>query len=131
MGHFVYIVECCDGTLYTGYATDVVVRVREHNGEGKTVAAKKLGAKYTRSRRPVRLVYQESALSRSEAQKREAAIKRLSAAQKRSLIHAQSVVGNENTHSYTVSISEIRHTRMAKGMDRKKEVKKPKKTVKK
>jgi len=67
---FVYMVQCADGTLYTGVTIDVLRRVKEHNGITK-------GAKYTRVRRPVLLTYQESFLSRSEACVREAAIKKL------------------------------------------------------
>lgn len=67
----VYIVRCADGTLYTGIATGVHRRVAEHNGAGRA------GARYTRARRPVVLVYQESAASRSEAARREYQIKQL------------------------------------------------------
>jgi len=70
MPWYVYIVRCVDGSLYTGTSTDVVARVATHNA-GK-------GAKYTRSRLPVLLVYTEHAASRSLALKREAVIKRLS-----------------------------------------------------
>lgn len=72
--HFVYLAECSDGTLYTGYTTDPERRQVEHN-RGK-------GAKYTRGRRPVRFVYLEEAASRSEAQKREAEIKAMSREEK-------------------------------------------------
>jgi putative endonuclease len=81
MNHFVYIVRCADGTLYTGYATDVEKRVREHNGETKG----KVAARYTRGRRPVELVYSEPCTSRSEALKREYAIKQLSKEAKQQL----------------------------------------------
>jgi putative endonuclease len=74
----VYIVECADATLYAGVTTDAEARVAKHN-EG-------LGAKYTRTRRPVELVYVESAADRSAAQKREHEIKRMSAAEKRALV---------------------------------------------
>lgn len=75
---FVYIVECADGTLYTGWTTDVEKRLQTHNaGEG---------AKYTRSRRPVRLLYSEPCADKSAALKREAEIKRLSRAKKLALI---------------------------------------------
>ena len=74
---FVYIVRCADGTLYTGYTKDVAARVDVHN-TGK-------GAKYTRSRRPVKLVYQEPAADRSAALRREHAIKRLTRAEKEAL----------------------------------------------
>lgn len=74
----VYILQCADGTLYTGVATDVAARVETHNA-GK-------GAKYTRGRLPVMLVYQESAGERGDALRRELAIKRLRPADKRRLI---------------------------------------------
>ena len=70
--HYVYILQCIDGTLYCGYTTNVERRVVEHNGEGKVA-----GARYTSGRRPVQLIYQESFATRSEAQKREAEIKKL------------------------------------------------------
>lgn len=76
---FVYIVRCNDNTLYTGVAKDLAKRLQQHNHGND-------GAKYTRGRRPVELVYQEHAASRSVAQQREYSIKRLSAAQKRQLI---------------------------------------------
>ena len=76
---FVYILECSDKTLYTGWTADLEKRVREHNnGKG--------GARYTRGRRPVRLVYFEACRSVSDALKREAGIKKLSRAQKLLLI---------------------------------------------
>jgi putative endonuclease len=78
--HYVYMVECADGTLYTGYTTDVEKRVEAHNGVG--------GAKYTRSRRPVRLVYREEFPSKGDALKREAQIKRLGRDEKLSLIRS-------------------------------------------
>ena len=67
----VYIVRCADGTLYTGIAKDVARRVGEHNGNNT------LGAHYTRTRRPVTLVYQEAAATRSDALRREHQIRRL------------------------------------------------------
>ncbi|MDR9501052.1 MAG: YchJ family metal-binding protein [Desulfurivibrionaceae bacterium] len=76
---FVYIVRCQDLTLYTGITTDPAQRLTAHNS-GTT------GAKYTRSRRPVRLVYLEESPCRSTASKREYAIKRLTLSQKRALI---------------------------------------------
>lgn len=75
---YVYMVECADGTLYTGVATDVTARVATHNA-GK-------GAKYTRGRLPVILVYRESVGERGAALRREFEIKRLRAADKRRLI---------------------------------------------
>ena len=68
----VYIVRCADDTLYTGIARDAVRRVEEHNSHDG------LGARYTRARQPVVLVYQEAATSRSEALKREYQIKQMS-----------------------------------------------------
>jgi putative endonuclease len=77
MSWHVYIVRCADGSYYTGSTTDLEKRLGEHNA--------KRGARYTASRTPVRLVYREVAASRSEAQKREAAIKKLSRAGKQAL----------------------------------------------
>jgi putative endonuclease len=75
--HYVYIVECSDGTLYTGYTTDVDRRVEEHN-EGE-------GAKYTRGRTPVEVVLVEEYETRSDAMSREAEIKSLSREEKEEL----------------------------------------------
>ena len=74
----VYILRCADGTLYTGIAPDVEKRLQKHN-EGK-------GAKYTRGRTPVELVYREEHPNRAEASKREYQIKHLSRAEKLELI---------------------------------------------
>ena len=76
--HFVYIVRCADGTLYTGYARNPKARVQTHN-TGR-------GARYTAGRRPVRLVYCESFESVGDALRRERALKRRSRAQKEALI---------------------------------------------
>jgi putative endonuclease len=76
--YFVYIVRCTDGTLYTGTAKDPQARERAHN-EGR-------GARYTSGRRPVTMVYAESCESRSLALKREHQVKRLTRAQKESLV---------------------------------------------
>ena len=76
----VYIVECADATLYTGIARDLAKRIATHN-EGK-------GARYVRSRLPVRLVWSISCNSRSAAQREEARIKNLQRAEKLSLIAA-------------------------------------------
>jgi putative endonuclease len=76
---FVYILRCADGTLYTGITTDLIRREQEHNSA-------KAGARYTRSRRPVTLVYSEAAANRSDASKREHAIKKLPLAGKLQLI---------------------------------------------
>jgi predicted GIY-YIG superfamily endonuclease len=74
---YVYIVRCADRTLYTGVARDLNARIDVHNA-GR-------GAKYTRARLPVKLIYQENAADRSAALRREHAIKRLSRAEKRAL----------------------------------------------
>lgn len=76
--HAVYVLECGDGTLYTGYTTDVPRRIEEHrNGDG---------AKYTRGRGPIELVHVERYESRSAALRREAAIKAQSRTAKLDLI---------------------------------------------
>jgi len=75
----VYMLRCADDSLYTGITTDVARRVAEHNGDSG------LGARYTRSRRPVQLVYVEAAASRAEATRREMAIKQLDRAGKLAL----------------------------------------------
>ena len=80
MAYSVYILQCSDKTLYTGIALDVRKRVKEHNESPRS-------AKYTRSRRPVTLRYQERAKDRGAALRREAAIKRLTRAAKLALIH--------------------------------------------
>ncbi|TDJ33467.1 MAG: GIY-YIG nuclease family protein [Gammaproteobacteria bacterium] len=75
---YVYILECADHTFYTGITTNLDERLREHN-EGN-------GARYTRGRRPLRLVYSEDARDRSEAQSHEYRIKQLSRKEKSRLI---------------------------------------------
>lgn len=75
---FTYIVECSDGTLYTGWTNHLEERMKTHN-EGK-------GAKYTRPRLPVRLVYYETFATKQEAMKREYAIKQLKRGEKEKLI---------------------------------------------
>jgi putative endonuclease len=76
----VYILRCADGSLYTGMARDAARRVKEHNNNDV------LGARYTRGRRPVRLVYQERQATRSQAARREGEIKGLRRSQKEALI---------------------------------------------
>lgn len=71
---YTYIVKCRDGTLYTGWTNDLEKRIRDHN--------RKKGAKYTRSRTPVELLYYEAFSTKSEAMKREYEIKQLSARDK-------------------------------------------------
>jgi len=68
--YYVYMLECADGTLYTGITTDLKRRVEEHNHSPK-------GAKYTRVRRPVVLVYSEEHTDRSSASRREHEIKKM------------------------------------------------------
>ena len=76
--HYVYVLECADGTYYTGYTTDVERRVAEHDaGEG---------AKYTRGRTPVELVHVEEYDTRSAAMSREHGIKSLSRRKKEQLV---------------------------------------------
>ena len=74
----VYILRCGDDSLYTGVTNNIEKRLKAHN-DGK-------GAKYTKARRPVVVVYEEPAANRSAAQKREAVIKKLSRAEKLGLI---------------------------------------------
>ena len=76
---YIYILQCADGLLYTGSTTDIDRRVKEHNA--------KKGGGCTRARLPVKLVYKEPHLNRSEAQKREAQIKKWSRQKKLSLIY--------------------------------------------
>lgn len=77
--HHVYVLQCQDGTLYTGSTNDLGRRMYAHNNL-------KSGAKYTRARRPVKLVYSERCDSLAAARKREAAIKRLTRKEKLDLI---------------------------------------------
>ena len=80
MPFFTYILHCADDTLYTGITTDLKRRIAEHNHDNKK------WAKYTRGRRPVEIVYFEECLSKSEALKRENAIKKLARREKERLI---------------------------------------------
>jgi putative endonuclease len=75
---YTYMVRCSDGSLYTGWTNDLKKRITSHNA-GK-------GAKYTKARRPVELVYYEEFQTREEAMKREYAIKQLSRKEKEALI---------------------------------------------
>ena len=77
-GNYVYILECADGTYYTGWTTDPARRLFTHNS-GK-------GAKYTRSRLPVKMVFCESCVTKSDALKREREIKKMSREEKTALI---------------------------------------------
>lgn len=75
---YVYMVECADGTFYTGWTFDPAARLQAHNA-GR-------GAKYTRARRPVKLVYTEEVTDERAARRREYALKQLTRAQKQKLI---------------------------------------------
>ncbi len=77
-GNYVYMVRCSDGSLYTGWSTNPVKRAAVHNS-GK-------GAKYTKSRRPVELVYYEKLETKQEAMSREAFIKKMKRSEKMQLV---------------------------------------------
>jgi putative endonuclease len=79
-GWHVYMLECADGSLYTGVATDIERRLRQHNGE---IVG---GARYTSGRRPVGLVWCETVADRTAAQVREAQIKKLDRSEKLELL---------------------------------------------
>ena len=79
--HFTYILRCSDDSLYTGYTTNLAKRLQTHNA-GK-------GAKYTKARLPVEMVYNEEYVTKEEAMRREAAIKKLTRKQKIELIKNQ------------------------------------------
>ena len=79
-GWYIYMIKCADTTFYTGITVDVTKRIKQHNGELKG------GAKYTRFKRPVTLVYQEEAKDRSAASIREYELKKLSREEKTRLI---------------------------------------------
>lgn len=78
---YVYILKCSDNTLYTGYTIDLDNRIKVHN--------KGLGAKYTRGRTPVKLVYKEEYATKGEALKREYSLKKLSRIEKIKLIKSE------------------------------------------
>ena len=84
MAYYVYILECSDKTLYTGIAKDVDKRLHEHNTSEKA-------AKYTRVRRPLKLLFTQELPTRSEALKREYAIKKLKREEKLRLIKNETV----------------------------------------
>ena len=86
--YYVYIVCCADNTLYTGWTTDVDARVKAHNA-GR-------GAKYTKARLPVKLVYCEALESQSAAMKRECEIKRYTRAKKLELIENYNIFGGKD-----------------------------------
>ena len=80
--HFIYMIQCADGTLYTGWTTNLESRMEAHNSG--------TGAKYTRGRGPVQLLYSESFAEKGEALKREHEIKKLTREKKLALIGAKS-----------------------------------------
>lgn len=81
--NYVYILKCMDNTLYTGWTNNLEKRIETHNA-GK-------GARYTKGRRPVELVYFEEFETKEEAMRREAAVKKLSRKEKERLIHSRSL----------------------------------------
>ncbi len=83
--YHLYILKCTDGTLYTGITTDLKRRIAEHNSA-------KLGAKYTVSRRPVKLAYSKKFKNRSLASKAEAEIKKLKKSQKLELVRSSRIM---------------------------------------
>ena len=85
MNFFVYILKCSDGTYYTGCTNNIKRRVKQHN-------ASKIGAHYTKLRRPVILRYFEEFQTLSEGRKREAALKRLTRAQKENLVRSNDII---------------------------------------
>ena len=86
--NYVYLLRCADDTLYCGWTTDLTTRMEAHNS-GK-------GAKYTRSRRPVELVYSEEYEDRHEARSREWHIERLSRPEKLALIAGNAQLSESN-----------------------------------
>jgi len=91
--NYTYILECSDGTFYVGWTNNLKKRIKTHN-QGK-------GARYTRGRTPVNLVYWEEYDSRSDAQKREITIKNYSRKEKERLIN-ESIHGNNNGKSIDI-----------------------------
>ena len=90
---YCYIVECSDGTYYTGWTTDPERRVNQHN--------KGVGAKYTSTRRPVNLVYLEPQPNRTNAMRRELAIKKMNRIQKSKLVEKYGEVIEVGKHEDT------------------------------
>ena len=101
-GNYTYIVRCADGTLYTGWTNDLKKRIKAHNA-GK-------GAKYTKTRRPVELVYFEHFATKEEAMSREYHIKQLKRAQKQALIDEM----NKNNKSIFTQNGQSKITKMTK-----------------
>ena len=82
--NYTYILQCADGSLYTGWTNHLEERVRTHNSAS--------GAKYTRARRPATLVYFEGFPTKEDAMKRESAIKKLTRRQKMNLLQPQETI---------------------------------------
>jgi putative endonuclease len=116
VGFFVYIVECADASFYVGSTNDLKKRIRQHNGA-------KSGAKYTSGRRPVVLRYSESCTTYAKVRAREGELKRLTRAQKLTLIHS----GGAKTRATISGLSALSNA-MGKGDNsQQREKKKPKK----
>lgn len=88
-GFYTYIVRCCDGSLYAGWTVDPERRVRQHNA-GR-------GARYTRSHRPVELVYCQAHASRAEAMRYEKTIKNMTHARKLALVEQSGISGSSDS----------------------------------
>ena len=86
--NYTYIVKCSDGSFYTGWTNNVEKRVKAHN-EGK-------GAKYTKSRRPVELIYYEEFQTKEEAMSREYTIKRMTRQKKELLVRGKNICIRQN-----------------------------------
>ena len=104
--HYTYMVQCGDGTLYTGYTTDVVRRTQEHN-RGK-------GAKYTRGRGPLKLRYRETAADKSAALKRGCALKRLRKKEKMAIILRYYRGLTQDSAAKILGISQVQVSRIEK-----------------
>lgn len=85
--YYTYVLECSDSSLYIGYTVDLLNRIKNHNS--------KKGAKYTRGRTPVKLLYFEEFFEKADAMKKEAALKKLTRVQK-----LQYILDNENEQKY-------------------------------
>lgn len=85
--HYVYILECCDGSYYTGYTNNLEKRIQKHQS-GK-------GAKYTRGRTPVQLLFSEEYLTKSEALQEEYRIKQLTREQKEKYVLQKKIHGKK------------------------------------
>ena len=93
MKYFIYIVECIDKSFYTGYTNDIEKRIKKHNSGN--------GAKYTKTRLPVKLIYMEEFNDKSSALKREYEIKQLSRKQKEKLIRPWPTLAGRLSHPLT------------------------------